>query len=416
MSIPIKKHFDRYFCTCPKGLEEVLENELISLGAKDTFKSSRGVQFSIPKEDLLNLILYTRISSRIFMLLFDCDIKKEKDIYMASKNINWTRYFSVKQTFKFTFHQGVSKKLKKKSKFTNTIYLSQLAKDGLVDRYMKEVQKRPNIELRNPHVSLNCYLEPHDLAHTTKERMTIMVDLTGYPLADRGYRQRNQSAPVRENLAAGIIDLADWNPETENFIDLTCGSGTFLFEAKIKKLGLSPQLINLKYIINKEESWNFQYFRFLDTITRNNKFQSTLKKAFNESNEKLNDPLGLEFIANDFSRKTLDSTKTWMKKIGWDHGIEFTTKNASKFDLLQNEKNLLFTNPPFGKRVDAIDEKVSTLYYEMGENFKRNYPNSRFVIMSSEREYLKKISLRPNKKNKFSHGSIDCDLFTYLQK
>ncbi len=415
MSIVLKKYINAYYATCPKGLEGVLDQELKKLGATSTKMSSRGVHFKISKESIIDIILYCRIASRLQIILFDFDVKKEKDIYVGLKSINWPRFFNLNQTFKFNFTQGVSETLKKKSQFKNTLYLAMLGKDALCDRFNSELGKRPYIDTKNPDVSITCHLSPKDIKEGKKERLTLMVDLLGSTLGHRGYRLRNQEAPVRENLAAGLIDLSKWNHETENFIDLTCGSGTFLFEAIIKKLAISPRFNQLDDILNGDQKWNFQKYKFLDSISKSNQFNNKLRAAKRHYKEKIEAKIDPIIHGNDFSRKTLDQTQTGFQRIGWHHLVSFSSKNAYKFDQFTDDKNLLFSNPPFGQRLDAIDEKVATLYHEMGENFKQNYKNSRFSIMSSDKQLLGKIRLRAEHKNPFSHGPLDCLLYTYHQ-
>jgi len=415
MSIVLKKFVNSFFATCPKGLEGVLEQELINLGATSTKKSSRGVHFKISKENIIDIILYSRIASRLQIILFDFDVKKEKDVYLGLKSINWPRFFNLDQTFKFNFTQGVSETLKKKSQFKNTLYLAMVGKDALCDRFNAEVGKRPYIDTKNPDVSITCHLSPKDVQEGKKERLTVMIDLLGSTLGHRGYRLRHQEAPVRENLAAGLIDLAKWDHETENFIDLTCGSGTFLFEAIIKKLSISPRFTQIPDILDGHKKWNFQKYKFLDSISRSNQFNIKLRAALRNYKEKIETKSDPIIHGNDFSRKTMDQTQTGFQRIGWHHLVSFSTKNAYKFDQFQDEKNLLFSNPPFGERLDAIDDKVATLYHEIGENFKQNFKSSRLSIMSSDKQLLGKIRLRADQKNPFAHGPLDCLLYTYHQ-
>lgn len=417
MSIVLNKFTDDYFASCPKGLEEVLSQELKSLGAKDLTLASRGVHFSIKKNEIGKVILYSRVTSSLYLKLFDFDVTKEKDIYTGIHSIDWPSFFSNDQTFKFQFSHGVSPKLKRKSQFHNLKYLSFVAKDGYVDRFKLANQSRPNVDLEFPQVMINCHVMPFDAPGSNKEKVTVLLDLIGSPLCHRGYRSEKQKAPVRENLAAGILDLVKWDSENENFIDLTCGSGTFIFEALIKKHNLPARFKNMRTLnrnINKE-LWNCQQYHFLKDITHNSDFSELIK----ESSEKYDAFLAMDpkikFIGNDFHSYVLKELRESSESLRWQKHFKITNLKAEHFNQNEERQNLLFTNPPYGIRVGRDEEMMKDLYYEMGENFKNNYKNSRWAIMSPNNDWLKTIHLKPSTKNLVSHGSLDCKVLTFEQ-
>lgn len=413
MSIVLKKHIDKYFATCPKGFEPALKEELKKFNCKKIVDVSRGVYFECDKVIISNVLINSRISSKIYLVLFDFFVKKEKDIYLGIKSINWPRLFKVDQTFKFLFTQGVSLNLKKKSYFKNTQFLSMLAKDALVDRFKQEINKRPSIDTKAPDVSIHCHLEPNDNKESRKEKVIVMLDLIGKSLGHRGYRRSSQLAPIRENLAAGLLDYMDF--KDENFIDLTCGSGTFLFEAFIKAYKISPRFSDFQGVLLGEKIWNFQKYSFLDSISKSKEFLRLIKKENNHLKDVLESEPHIIIHGNDFSRRIIEETQRAISNLGVSNFISLSSSNAIRFEEYSFEKNLLFSNPPFGNRLGEIDEKTENLYYELGENFKNTFKESRFGIISSERSLLKKISLKPSLKHPFTHGGTDCLLYLYNQ-
>ncbi len=412
MSIPLRKLNDQYFASCPLGLEVPLENELKNLGVQIQEVVKRGVNFKATTEQALKIVFHSRIASRLFLKTFNFKIKNEKELYFGIKEINWKRFFDPHLAIKVIVTRSTTDK--RYSKFQNTLYLSQVIKDGICDRFKKDNLGRPDVDLKNPDVIINCHLRPSENPHSQKSIATILIDFTGEPLCNRGYRVKDAKAPVRENIAAGIIDLLEWKGD-ENFIDLTCGSGTFLIEAYIKAKKIPASFMKLNLLQKNEhlKLWNFQKLNIFKSAQNRKAIQKEIKNSHKLLEESKSKKLDCLFHGNDIHYRTVMNLKEDLRYLGWQEDIKVTSVDARDFADYSTQKNLLFSNPPYGKRLDE-ERSLEDLYYELGENFKNNFKKSRLCVFSANREMLKRISLKHSKKHIISHGSLDCRLVEYL--
>jgi len=263
MAKEIIKYKNEFFASSPTGLEEVLEQELKEFGAKQTKVVKGGVHFESFPEVAIKSVLYSRTASRIYKKLFGFEVKIEKDIYYQAKEIKWKAVFNLDQTFKIQVIQGKSPQGTKRSKFQNSMFLGQQLKDAIADRFRDDTKERPNVDKVTPDVSLLMRVEPNDNPHSVKEDVTILVDMCGLPISNRGYRVKSFSAPLRENLAAGILKLTGYTGK-EVLVDAMCGSGTFLAEAAMIKNNIPPSFIRLIDAKEHEDNlpWDFLHLNF----------------------------------------------------------------------------------------------------------------------------------------------------------
>ena len=197
------------------GLEHVLANELLNLGAKKINIGVRNVSFYGDKGFLYKSNLALRTALKILKPIAVFDVKGEKDLYSSFLNYNWEDFISIDDTFSI-------ESVLNSDFFNHSLYVSQKAKDGIVDRFRKLFKSRPSVDSINPDIKINI--------HIRKTRCTVSLDSSGKPLNQRGYRTQTNIAPINEVLAAGIILLSDWEINND-FLDPMCGSGTFLIEA-----------------------------------------------------------------------------------------------------------------------------------------------------------------------------------------
>ena len=197
------------------GLEKVLADELLSLGAKEIKIGVRNVVFYGDLGFLYKSNLFLRSAIRILKPIKYFEINNQKDFYSYIFNFEWEDYISIDNTF--YIESVLNTEL-----FSNSLFVSQRAKDGVVDRFRKIYKKRPNIDKLNPDIKINI--------HINKNACTISLDSSGKPLNQRGYRIKTNIAPINEVLAAGLIMLSKWDCQSD-FLDPMCGSGTILIEA-----------------------------------------------------------------------------------------------------------------------------------------------------------------------------------------
>ena len=201
-----------YFASCPRGLEDILIQELNQISASEIKKTDGGVSFSGSLETLYKANLSSRIATRILCRVKEGNYIKEDDIYNAALSVKWTDLFDISKTIKVST-TGIQCPLK------SIDFMTLRIKDAVCDQFRNKINRRPDVAVRDPDVRIHLFLE--------KNTFQLYIDSSGIALYQRGFRKDSVEAPLRENLAAGIIYLSGWAPG-ESFLDPMCGSGTFL--------------------------------------------------------------------------------------------------------------------------------------------------------------------------------------------
>lgn len=411
----LKNHF---FASCPIGLEELLAQEVKKLETKNIEITNGGVSFESFPQVAIELILSSRIASKVYKKLFQFEIKTEKDLYYFSRDIKWKGVFDLDQTFKITTLQGRSKDGKKWSQFKSPIFLSQTLKDGIVDRFRKDCNdERPSIEKDQPDVSLLLRVEPNINIYSKKEVCTILIDMCGRPMGNRGYKRGPSEAPLRENLAAGIIKLTGYNGK-QNLIDPMTGSGTLISEALLIKGNIPPTFLQLKQFKKDDEfiCWNFQnHLWFKKDKFLLEHFDKLLDKYIEKVNNgfKKLDKLDSKVIARDINADAIKGAIENFKYAGLIKYIDLDIDDAtSMVKPVGVNKGIIVVNPPYGERISNIED-AKKLYYEFGENLKNTFKNFSAFIFTGNRDLLKSISLRSDKKHILNNANLEARLVEY---
>jgi putative N6-adenine-specific DNA methylase len=409
------KFKNAFFASCPTGLEALLEEELLSFGAGAVKIVKGGVHFESFPEIAIKSILYSRIASRIYKKLFGFTIKTEKDIYFNAREIKWKAVFDLEQTFKIQVVQGKSPQGSKRSKFPNSMFLAQQLKDAIVDRFRADVKDRPNVDKDNPEVSLLMRVEPNDNPHSVKEDVTILLDMCGLALSNRGYRLKGFSAPLRENLAAGLLKIAGYTGK-EVLVDGMCGSGTFITEAAIMALNLPACFIRLKDFKETQDPlpWDFlnHTFYLKDKYLIENT-EKMIEEAYSEVQLAMKKAHKLPIYGYDIEAMAIDTTNYNLEAAGLTNFIHVERADITKIAKPTENGGIFIANPPYGERL-GDEEQLADLYYNLGENLKHNFPGFKAYIFTGNLNLLKKISLRASKKHILYNGAIESRLAEYL--
>src|SRR5689334_7010805 len=208
---------EKFFAPCPRGLEAALAAELVRIGAADASQTDGGVAFAGTRELAMRANLESRIASRILWRVGGGAYRDERSLYEMVKAIDWKRLFAATRTLRVDLTAT-------RSPLTSLEFATLRVKDAVCDRFRDDVKARPSIDKRMPDVRVSVYL--------SEREATIYLDTSGEPLFKRGYRRDADEAPMRENLAAGLIALTGWTPGTP-FLDPMCGSGTIVAEAAL---------------------------------------------------------------------------------------------------------------------------------------------------------------------------------------
>lgn len=359
------------------GLEEILADELLKLGAKKINIGVRNVSFYGDKGFLYKANLSLRTAIRILKPIVVFDVNDDKELYSSFFNFNWEDYMSVDNTFAID-------SVLNSDFFTHSLYVSQKAKDGIVDRYRKLFKTRPSVDSINPDLKINI--------HIRNKCCTVSLDSSGKPLNQRGYRSQTNIAPINEVLAAGIILLSEWDLESD-FLDPMCGSGTLLIEAAMLATNYPP---NIKRSNFSFKNWNDFDLDLFVTITK-----SVLSKI---------KPFNNKILGFDKSPSAISKCDQNIINAGLEDVISISKEDFFRSKKHNDDYLYIVFNPPYGERL-RID--IELFYKKIGDTLKTNYTNSCTWFITSSIEALKYVGLRPSRKIKLFNGKLESRLAKY---
>jgi putative N6-adenine-specific DNA methylase len=360
------------------GLENVLADELKSIGADQIKIANRAVYFSGDKEMIYKANYYLRTAICILIPIRTFKINDENDLYKKVQEIDWSLYMNLKMTFavESTVYS---------SKFKHTQYPALKVKDSIADQFRQKTNRRPNVDTTNPDILINI--------HIAEDTCTISLNSSGEPLFKRGYRVATQEAPLNEILAAGLIYLSGWKPE-QNLIDPMCGSGTILIEAALIRNNIPPGTYR-------------RHFGFKNWLDFDNEIFNNIvhpKELLNTKHAKVH------IIGNDISKNAINSAKENIKYAQLQHMIELHVGDFQNFNP-NIENGVVITNPPYGERLKQED--IVELYKSFGNTLKKSYLNFEAWILSANLNAMKFIGLHPSKKIKLMNAALECTFNKY---
>jgi len=398
-----------FFASCPRELEEILEGEILSFTPIKTRVEPGGVAFQSDMLTAMKVMLHSRVASRVFKEIQIYSIMNEKDLYDRAYDKWWEKIFDLKQTFKINtlFDKETSQH------FKNSIIFSQILKDAIVDQFRDKFGERPSVDTENPDISFLLRVEKKSRHPGFNAR--ILVDICGAPLSQRGYREDTMKAPLRENLAAGIVLSTDFNPQEDIFTDCMCGTGTLLIEAILIRANIPPTYLRVrKYIERKIPVFDFQKHPwFLADKKSVREFEECATAVYNQTLEGLNNLETRQFFGFDINEKALLTTRTHLKNAMIHSSIVTLNKrDATKITPMDPPPGIVICNPPYGERM-GDEEQLTRLYHDLGENFKKEFKGYRAYVFTSNPNLRKSISLQTTKRIPFFNGSLECRLLKY---
>lgn len=365
-----------FFATCPKGLEKILIDELTKLRANKISQTDGGVGFSGNLELLYKVNLTSRIATRVFLKIKDGFYKKEEDLYKATFFCEWKNWFDVSQSIKVSTSA-------KYAPVKSIDFITLRVKDAICDYFRKKTNKRPNVEIRNPDIKIHIFLK--------KNQYALYIDASGAPLYQRGYRTGSVKAPIRENLAAGIIYLSGWTPG-DVFLDPMCGSGTFLIEAALMVKNQAPGL---------NRDFGFMAWKNFDTIL--------FKKIKKSYLDKIKPSTFMNIYGSDKDLSAIRVSKKNLARADLDDCVKL---NCTEFSMLEAPDNsgVLIANPPYGERIGE-NEALNLEYPIWATHLKNNFFGWRTYFLTNDHKMPKLMRLSPSKKTPLYNGALDCRLF-----
>lgn len=405
------KEFDQstFFASCPREVEYLLEKEIRDLGITRIEVEKGGVAFKAETEQALDVLLQSRVASRVFKELQVYTIASEKDLYARAKEKWWDKIFSVHQTFKINtlFDRET------KENFNNSIIFSQLLKDAIADQFREKFGERPSVDTGRPDITFLLRVERKPGTQLYNAR--ILVDMCGEPLSNRGYREESLKAPLRENLAASIVMTTDFDPSKDIFTDTMCGTGTLLIEGILIRAQVAPTYLKIrKYIEKKIPVFDFIKHPWF-TVDRKSQriFEEKAQAIYNHSLGALNELQTRQFFGFDISERALETTRIHLHNAMIDQQIVTLNKrDATKITPMDEPPGIVICNPPYGERMGE-EEELKQLYKDYGENLKHNFKGFRAYVFTSNPLLRKEISLGTSKRHTFYNGSLECRLLKY---
>lgn len=371
-----------YFAQCPQGLGGALANELTSLGATEVVATNAGVAFTGDWTLAYRANLHSRIATRILWRVALFPYRSEHDVYDAALLLAWPSWFTADRTIKVEISAH-------KSPVKSLDFTTLKLKDAVCDKFREVIGKRPSVATRDPDIRLHLHLEPAEAA--------IYIDLTGEPLFKRGRRDHVGDAPLKKNLAAGIIALSGWQPD-EPFLDPMCGSGTFLVEAAEMALNVAPALSG-----GRLRGFSLEKLR---------EFDSTLWQRLVEEARAAEKPRNIDHIfGSDLYGDALKHARENLVANGLGDCVHLKQANITEISAPASS-GVLVTNPPYGERIGDTTA-LQALYPQLGDVLKQKFQGWRAYFFSGDGNLPKGVRLSASKRTPLFNGKLECRLYEY---
>lgn len=370
---------NRCFAPCPRGLEAVLQQELAALGATGLRQTEGGVGFSGSLKTIYRANLESRVASRILLEVAQVPYRHEQDIYAAACAIPWPQWFNASRTIKV-------KTSAKHCPLKSIDFVTLRIKDAICDTFTKQKGARPTVNSSRPDVRIDAFL---DATH-----LTLYLGTTGDSLFKRGFRQSTVNAPLRENLAAGILQLAGWNGTTP-LLDPLCGSGTIPLEAAMIARNIAPGL---------GRRFAFELFSNFD--------QALWKTVQSQAHAKQLPASPVPIYASDRDARAVQTAKEQFTRAGVAQDIALT--QVDLFDLTPpQEPGIIVMNPPYGVRL-GTQADLDVFYPKLGSWLKTRCVGWRVYLFTGDLRAPKLIGLAPSKRTPLFNGAIECRLYEFI--
>ncbi|MCS6284815.1 MAG: class I SAM-dependent RNA methyltransferase [Nitrospira sp.] len=369
----------RCFAPCPRGLEALLLQELTTLGAADLRQTEGGVGFSGALAVLYRANLESRIASRILLEVAHVPYRNEQDIYVAACAIPWPQWFPPSRTIKV-------KTSAQHCPLKSLDFVTLRIKDAVCDTFTRLKGARPSVNSSRPDIRIDAFL---DATH-----LTLYLGTTGDSLFKRGFRQSTVDAPLRENLAAGIVQLTGWNGTTP-LLDPLCGGGTIPLEAAMIARHIPPGL---------SRRFAFELFSNFD--------QALWKTVQTKAREKQLSASPAPIYASDRDARAVQTAKDQFARAGVAGDIALTQTDL--FDLTPpQEPGIIVMNPPYGVRL-GTQADLDVFYPKLGAWLKTRCVGWRVYLFTGDLRAPKLIGLAPSKRTPLFNGAIECRLYEFI--
>ena len=370
---------NHYFATCPRGLEVLLAEDLAYASGKDVATVPGGASCKGGLETGYRINLESRIATRVLLRVARGSYRGEAEIYRLAYDVDWPRLFSVDRSIR-VYVTAIRSPLK------SLEFITLKVKDAVCDRFRAETGRRPSVNTKNPEVRIHLFI--------TAEHATLYLDTSGEPLYMRGHKLAKVGAPLKENLAAGILRLSGWRPGTP-LLDPMCGSGTFLLEAAQTSLDDAPGLSR------ETGDFGFEHLKSFDAG-----MWRSLRRA---AAERRREAGILPLFGSDIAADAVARTRQNLAGAGLDRLVTLETS-----DLLTRRapapSGVMVANPPYGERLGS-EEYLAAFYPLLGDALKQRFAGWSCWFLSADTRLPKLIRLQTSRKIPLYNGNLECRLY-----
>jgi putative N6-adenine-specific DNA methylase len=355
------------------GCEGILQEELQTLGATAIRPLVRAVEFEGDNELLYKANLRCRTALRILKTYRSFEAANEEQLYRGIQQTDWSEFMSLENTFAIntTLHQ---------SDLTHSQYVSQKAKDAIVDQFRSRTGKRPDVDISYPDLRIHL--------HISRNLCTISFDSSGDSLHKRGYRDHTNEAPLSEAMAAALVLMSGWDRKTP-LADFMCGSGTILIEAAMILRNIAPG--------KHRRFFGFQTWKDYDP--------ALWKRIYEDAVREESPATGIMVHGSDISGAVIEKARENVRNAGLEDTIGLVKSPMEQFEA-PGPAGTIVTNPPYGLRIEPRD--ILELYKKMGDTMKQRCKGWTCWIFTGNLDAAKHIGLRPSRKIHLFNGPVEC--------
>jgi len=372
---------NRYFATCPRGLESLLAEDLSACGGKDVRIVPGGAACAGSLETAYRINLESRIATRLLWQAARGPYRTETEVYRLAHDIDWSRLFSVDRSIR-VYVTAIRSPLK------SIEFITLKVKDAVCDRFRADSGRRPSVNTRNPEVRIHLFL--------TDREATVYLDTSGEPLYLRGHKLAKVGAPLKENLAAGILRLTQWQPGTP-LLDPMCGSGSFLLEAAQMALDDAPGLSR------EPGGFGFEQLKSFDA--------GLWRRLQQEAAGRRRDATRLPIYGSDIAPDAVARARQNLAGAGLEDLVTLETA-----DLLTRgapaDSGLMVANPPYGERLGS-EAELAAFYPLLGSALKQRFAGWHCWFLSADTRLPKLIRLQTSRKIPLFNGPLECRLYGF---
>lgn len=369
---------EAFFSPCPRGLEALLVDELGALGARGAQAVHGGVGWQGDWATCQRANLESRLATRVMWRVAQGRYRAEVDIYKLAYSVTWAKWFTADDTIRIYVTA-------QKSPLQSLEFITLRVKDAVCDHFRTVVGRRPNVDTANPAVRIHLFL--------TADTATLYIDTSGEPLYKRGYKPAAVEAPVKENLAAGILRLTGWQPG-EALLDPMCGSGTFLIEAAQVALDIAPGL---------GRSFGFERLRIHDRAA-----WAALRRA---AEQRRKPARVLPIFGSDLVGEWVRRSRLNLEAAGLADCVRL-----DRADVLARTppaaEGVMVANPPYGVRIGEAEE-LAAFYPQLGDALKQRWGGWRGYFFTADTALPKLIGLKATRRTPLFNGALECRLYEY---